>query len=546
MSNPPNAYTFVSCESFYLDAGLTGHCLLEPSIYAYQGLKGVFSPLDTDSDPFLQVLVRLILGVALVIIGGLSLLLVPVGLIIKLIGSQCCPPPAPTLIPRTPTPTESEIDEDSSSTTDTDSSSDDEQLPAKEERPTNRGRSNSLPPETNKTEGQDNNRRAKTPPLSGRHFTPLTPIPQPIVEHRGDPSQAPDSALPPLESPPPSPIIAHENPIGEKKTDLGKEKEVEKPSRKKGKARRVRKGDESELPSSVPEILKRARGMLARINPRQVDPKLLEAVQLELDEKTNPCLAVLKRHEPTKDMPRNEMEAAVLEYTNLLLWCDSLEHSYAVWGTCLEQNGEIRIRDDGDCLFQVFAFGQDSSPDIERAKAVAYIRENYKTDPLLQQKLLNSLSEHYYSELERLQSDLSGMEGVSHVEEDPMASIIRISQIEQEIEHLMLSKIEPINRAMPPKIEGAVPDHRGIQFDKVAHLVEPYLDEMSKPQIYGGAAELYALSHLHKACVHVYRKERDIIADAPHEIVNDQYKDKVIKVTHTRNHFNRYTPELLV
>lgn len=208
----------------------------------------------------------------------------------------------------------------------------------------------------------------------------------------------------------------------------------------------------------------------------------------------------------------------------------------------ITDSGEASVPSDGDCLFTSFRFqsqmhgSENLGSGDERKDTVEWIRNNYHTNTELQLRLINSLFEHYQGLIDRKREEMPPKQLDESIREELERSALE-ARIAEEIRTLMINKMDPINKAIASETE---------KFEKVRHLVPDYLEEMAQPKVFGGSAELYALSFRHRVCVIIHPKKGDLIGSPSKDKINAQFEtpDRPARhFTKTANHYNPLIPK---
>lgn len=251
-----------------------------------------------------------------------------------------------------------------------------------------------------------------------------------------------------------------------------------------------------------------------------------------------------------------------------------------------EKKGEVAIKDDGDCLFVSFyeamyqiklkTFLADETKLLEqstqaaeserknieaqldvigkamqklekqkensiqmRTEVVEWMTKNCAEDKELQKYLVNSFTEHTLEKIRKLETEIDNLKDMLSMSEIDIKSVGEQQQAAQEELDLLT------NNTLPKIMESmGTANNSEIYFDQIADMVtESYFPEMAKQGVFGGAAELYALSEMHQLCIQVFQKTGNAIERKP-AIINSKYENNgVCSLTHTHNHYNTYFPQ---
>lgn len=210
--------------------------------------------------------------------------------------------------------------------------------------------------------------------------------------------------------------------------------------------------------------------------------------------------------------------------------------------------GEIPIRDNGNCLFDAFIYQlrmKDpaiNNPVAERAETMQWIRDNLATNRDLKAHLVQSMYEHYQGEQDRVRNAQQNLQAIRQMEEGYEIQIT--PQLFRENEEASSSLGERLDRIM-----GCFASTENLE--PINDIVDDYLQAISQNGTYGGSAEWYALSMRHEVCVKVYSKQTSphVISRTP-QIINAQFETSdnparcfTIFISPERgSHYNCYFP----
>lgn len=318
-------------------------------------------------------------------------------------------------------------------------------------------------------------------------------------------------------SPPPIPpvIVKTKDPI-----DLGLLKEIE----------------------AAEKLLASAENVLQDISWSKINIATVNEANKLLESK---AIKVLLCISPPKNEPSHPLHSFSAHYCLIKGKIRSFEFRYDFYSQTMSADGEIKVSDNGDCLFASFAVGENEEfiQDL-RKQAVEWIQANYRDETTLQGYLLNSLAEHYQVKIEKLEREQEEIKTLLSGNFD-----IEPQQIKDGYKRLQAIPAErqQLEAEIIPKIYsayGAV--NGGIEFAAVESIVPLYLKEMSQKGVYGGTGELYALSSLKGECVKIYKKQGSEIEKNPCEVMNPQFESPLTPArhfVHINNHYNAYYPE---
>lgn len=213
-------------------------------------------------------------------------------------------------------------------------------------------------------------------------------------------------------------------------------------------------------------------------------------------------------------------------------------------------NGQIRIPDNGDCLFESFhvsfSLNLPHAPQvrvtrkdvlIERQETVQWIRDHFQQDKNLQNMLLQSMLEHYQNKLNKFQQEVEAKKSLS------LFGQLDATQEEQNKQTLIaLEKKQPELQAICERLDNLLcskNDEDPMMLVPIMDVVEAYLHEMKVQGEFGGGAELYALSSRYQRCVKVHK------AGQNPEVVNAHFVTEKTPALHLRHSSNHYTVDLL-
>jgi|GEM_PF-3868451 len=211
----------------------------------------------------------------------------------------------------------------------------------------------------------------------------------------------------------------------------------------------------------------------------------------------------------------------------------------------------ISVPDNGDCLFEAFLIHEKmenstvNDAKYERSAAVEWIRNHYKNDDELQRRLVNSMAEHYQTELEKLEKEF---ESLADMTKDSSLNLLP-QQLEEKRNRLKNELPQEMHNIY--LILGKISEAFGEKFKKEIHfkvvedLVEGYLNAVSNPGIHAGSAELYALSCMYKVPILVYHKDGQVTKPKPYDSINEDTfkKNSPRRFSHSHNHFEPLFPK---
>lgn len=296
--------------------------------------------------------------------------------------------------------------------------------------------------------------------------------------------------------------------------------------------------------------------LLDKVSVRKIDMDTVKAAKQSLESDSN--IRQLRDTTPLENAEKNDPIVTIRDRINIVeARIRSLEFIFHYHSKTIEHNGEMIVPNNGDCLFEASGWLSQMSGSIiasneeeraastvmERTKTMVWIQERYRSDQEeeLRRRLVSSMAEHYQTKLEKLETDYKGkqemlLKGLLTDPQQQREAKEQIVKLRQEMDQLFMIMV---------KISEAFGEahHEEINFPAVADLAESYIQDMLQPGEHGGAAELYALSHQHEVCIHVYAKNEKI-APNPYETLNPKYLEKkpARHFTHTRNHYNPYFP----
>lgn len=291
--------------------------------------------------------------------------------------------------------------------------------------------------------------------------------------------------------------------------------------------------------------------LLSTVKFSKIDITLIGEAKKLLTE--NKEISLLLAEPPVKDNPDDPLAQFSERYAVILCRINSFEHHHDFKSKNINENGEILVADNGDCLFAAFAehselngsitVANEASILLERQATVEWILANYGTDAELQRRLVNSMAEHYHTKIEKLESEQIGLGQM--LANSNLLSESLVSANKQRQEEIP-SEIELLYMEIIPKLGEAFGENfSDICFEAAASLVPGYLEEMSQKGEHGGSAELYALCTRHNACAKIHKKEGGSISKTPYEILHPEFETvgrPARHFTHTRNHYNPYFP----
>lgn len=161
-----------------------------------------------------------------------------------------------------------------------------------------------------------------------------------------------------------------------------------------------------------------------------------------------------------------------------------------------------------------------------RDEAVDWMRKNYAKHERLQHELVSSLTVHYLAKMEKLDQELKEISGWDESLAGPTKE--RQNAIKKELELIQTMKIDAITKARG----GA---HEPLNFGLVIPLLDEYFMEMARPGIYGGPAEIYAISWMQKRPIKVYSQRGSTE-------FGKEFKGPMRSLQYTGNHYNMYFP----
>lgn len=206
------------------------------------------------------------------------------------------------------------------------------------------------------------------------------------------------------------------------------------------------------------------------------------------------------------------------------------------------KDGKLNVLDNGDCLFESFhvnyKLSQPNASQVkvtredvakERLETVQWMREHYKNDKNLQNMLLQSMEEHYQAKKEKIREDLD-FKQTQVISNELKAVIAKLAKECEELERIGQQLTDTIctkNEEDP------------LMLLPIIDVVESYMREMEVQGVFGGAAELYALSSRHQRCITVHKP-----LQRP-ETLNEHFvteKAPAFHFFHDKSHYNVYFP----
>lgn len=190
-------------------------------------------------------------------------------------------------------------------------------------------------------------------------------------------------------------------------------------------------------------------------------------------------------------------------------------------------DGEIKIEDNGDCLFdsvirhiQAIDSNYNKTAQVVREETVAWMEANHKNDEVFQGHLRQAITEHIFGKIQRLEDERAGLVAMPEITAD------REGEIATEVADLF-------ERFIGPLCEGADLDP----------FLDDYFTEMRQHGTHGGAAELYALCRQHGVQIILNDKEEGELTGRLTSFPEEAGDyTAVFHLTKTRNHFNTYFP----
>lgn len=351
------------------------------------------------------------------------------------------------------------------------------------------------------------------------------------------------------QSPPTLPVILNDPlpPVVEPKKPVKKVK--------KGLSGRTRVAKQTQKPQEISpysaEVLRlipKAAEALERINTlitpfiekkQKLDINILNEADsiLQTDKAIKQLWQISPEENPKKDDPiENIREAFNLTKKKI----KSLKFRFDFPPLIIEEGREKKISDNGDCLFAASCWlaeinGSQVTNDFqERQNAMDYIESNYeRDDPVLKRHLLNSMSQHYATKSAKLEEEERSKTRM--LEDGTIHDPLQRAQAQQRLKSLPreIKDIEDLTITLCDAFD---------DFSIAAPLVPDYIKEMRLPNIHGGAAELYALSCIHKVCILVHNKNGKIDQEPdPSKTMNPHFKGKTSRrFIFSGNHYNAY------
>ncbi len=296
---------------------------------------------------------------------------------------------------------------------------------------------------------------------------------------------------------------------------------------------------ESEDLTKVKQMIETVKQLIKNINvtkPHLTESKNKESLAKAKNVLADPIIRVFLAGAPDKASTEREMTISCIE--SLSSFIAQLEWREQ-WFHCIsDEKGEIHVDDNGNCLFEAFAAsiqlgGSSDSATVKekglqaRQNATQWIHDNYRIDRILQFNLLKSMCEHYEKLTSRGES--------AHNDKYTILQAAYVS-VSSNVIDTIAGQIERLNEE-EFNTWTLLPDD-GLPF------VEGYLEEVKQEGVFGGAAELYALSILFKTPVHIYFKLPNQPLDQSSEptVINKQFATQPMQLTYDGRHYNSLLP----
>lgn len=261
--------------------------------------------------------------------------------------------------------------------------------------------------------------------------------------------------------------------------------------------------NEKKILNEATKALVRVKSMVNAIDIKKIDHNQLKRAQ-QLLESDRAIKDALLHSSAEKDEENEDAFAALVrDYDDQLGRIQSFQ-TYQQKILKIDEQGEGRVEADGNCMFATFishekfkngnyAYNQDEVDQV-RATTVDWMVKNHKTDKTLQYWLHLSVTEHFENVILNLESE---RETAQFLAED------------QEIEKDQKQFAESRLKSIPQEIQAAKQkiykeDGESLkEYGDFGPDLDLYFDEISNPGVFGGLAELYALSQLYKKNIHV-------------------------------------------
>lgn len=566
---------------FYQDERLwLGHPFLLPSIAVGEGLQWVFSPLDNESNPLLQILVRGVSAIGLVIIGILVSILIPFGLIINSIHYALFPPAEP--------------------------------LQASGFQPYNMP-ANNVPYYTPQPAYRQQQQQGgygfgaiqQPPPQPIYQFTPL-PLPQTFPQQTSASTGSVLAAVPVLPFGPvgglPPPIPQQQPTFPPIQTQSGqgtifpvpqplfnpfpqpqqppstntKQEHSEEKTRRGQKGKRKESLGNAKGPTGPDQgdivkasnTLNRAEALLNQAKHTHVDGinrgyvdiiKINEAKELLADPD---LIAFLGFVTPSKEETTvTYAQSLAQKCLRLLNWADSLERDHDFLSTAVTEQGIILVANDGNCAIAAFLKGKSLLSGNYNAFEIQEIRQAIvdKMRTLCKEQnqafytyLRQSLYDHYGAHFERLDAEVTSTEetvrvlqslppedGVSQISEE----MVKNANLTSSAARVKRNQFDQ-NVMIPLRLFMDDPT-KWLDETFFNELLEPYFKNMSRPGAFCGPAEIYALSKMEDVCVRIYKEISKGVMDWDHyQEINEQGTKGVVELIHSERtkHYNAVDP----
>jgi hypothetical protein len=297
----------------------------------------------------------------------------------------------------------------------------------------------------------------------------------------------------------------------------------------------------SETASQAEESFANAQRIHKQAVDRVQKDQLTEAKKLLME---NPDIQKL-----LKDDDDENHADAKKQCQDLLNLIKSIQEKQELYSVKIdEESGGITVKSDGACLFTSFltqanllglsdrAVNYENALD-ERKKTVKWMEKHLKTDHKLLGAMCNSLYEHYRAEMRKTKEDLKTYQCVDRV---PGEKLFSHQQKQMEDQKKITRQKRDEIKPKYSKIKEIVNNSEAPNYSLLEPFIPEYLALMSQPEVFAGAAELYALSCRYKVCVKVHQNS----IYEPFSTHNPQYETEKKPAFHLIYKASHYMPAI--